>query len=158
MREQRDGEAEKERVGERVPKEVGVQRDQMGETHLRGTGRRGGRGAEERRAGCALMPELPALLILEELGAADVGVPSLPGKHHARVQPGSFARCSSCACPLVAVVCPLLGGTGTPWGCFSLCPATARGLGKKRSRKLGSWEDRNWGFVAVAGGVSCFSW
>lgn len=39
MREQRDGEAEKERVGERVPKEVGVQRDQMGETHLRGTGR-----------------------------------------------------------------------------------------------------------------------
>lgn len=48
MREQRDGEAEKERVGERVPKEVGAWRDQMGETPLRGTGRRGGRGAEER--------------------------------------------------------------------------------------------------------------
>lgn len=136
MREQRNGEAEKERVGERVPKEVSTWRDQMGETPLRGTGRRGGRRAEERRAGCALMLELPALLILEELGAADVGVPSLPGKHRARVQPGSFALCSSCACPLVSMVCPLLGGTGTPWGCFSLCPATARGLGKKGA---GNW-------------------
>lgn len=163
MREQRDREAEEERVGEREPKEVGAQRDQTGETPLRGMGRRGGHGAGERRAGCALMPELPEMLVSEELGAVDVGVPSLPGKHRARVQPGSLVLCSSCTCPLVVVACPLLGGTGTPWGCFSLVLCYGQRVrGKKEQengglggQKLGLCGCCRWGFVLLLAAICC---